>query len=103
MNLTRRALIVGLWFVGGTAYGLYYQSVVSAAHTSRQATNDWPIRTITAWRHFSQALIAWPWNLLAACLLLGLIVALRFKRSAWGPAFVLGALIGAIVGRLAIS
>lgn len=95
----RSLVALACCFFGGVAYGFYAHRAWTAPSGLVHSANGPLGRAIAAWRDLS-TIVDWPWNLIAASLLLALVFILRFKRSAWGPAVVLGTLLGAVLGRL---
>lgn len=57
-------------------------------------------RWVVAYENFQRAASEWPWNLLMCCLLVVLLVVLRFRRKAWGAAFALGGILGLTAARV---
>lgn len=89
-GLARRIGMCVLWFCSGAVW-LFSRAFSTSAFQMRG-----PGTLIGEWQHLNNLIVHWPWNLLAGLLLLGLMFLLRFRRLAWGPAFVLGALTGSL-------
>jgi hypothetical protein len=105
-SLRRRLLVCALWFGAGAMWAFYSLSVRQGRAPLRVPSgphaNEWPVGLIMWSREFNNAVVHWPWNLLAGLLALGLIILLRFRRGAWGPACALGLLVGSVAARLAV-
>ncbi|MGA2610494.1 MAG: hypothetical protein ABSH01_23870 [Terriglobia bacterium] len=103
-SLPRRVSVCALWFSAGAMWAFYSLSVPQGRAPLRVPLgphgDGWLVRLLMWWREFNNAVVQWPWNLLAALLTLGLILLLRFRRSAWGPALALGLLVGSVAARL---
>lgn len=93
---------------GWAACGIAMITGIVAALLSRLLLPDVSIqfsqdsfpRWVVAYENFLRATSEWPWNLVVCCLLVVLLVVLKFRRKAWGAAFALGGILGLTVARV---